>query len=125
MSLGRAVRLLLVTLPLLGACGNDRDGTQAPPVTCDATRVNECPSPAPTYADVQPIFEQRCSNAACHTGAAGGEWPLDTYSHVADWQDVIRDELLTCAMPPPDSGVVVTRDERQLILTWIRCGYRE
>jgi hypothetical protein len=54
---------------------------------------------------------------------AGGPWPLTAYNHVADWQDVIRADMLTCAMPPPDAGVPMGSDERVAILTWIRCGF--
>ena len=39
-----------------------------------------------------------------------------------DWADSIRIELLGCTMPPPDAGIPITTDERNLILSWIRCG---
>jgi uncharacterized membrane protein len=48
---------------------------------------------------------------------------LSAYQHVADWVAEIRAHMLTCTMPPVDSGVSMTREERQLILSWIRCGY--
>jgi len=115
----------IVVASVIG-CGNGDDSRSSPrPVACDAERVTQCPDDTLTYADVQPIFEKTCSSAACHSGFVGGPWPLDSYSHIADWQDVVRDELLTCAMPPPDSGIGLAHDERQLILAWIRCGYPE
>jgi len=89
-------------------------------VVCTVTAPTSCPDPAPTYADVAPIFEQRC--ASCHSGEEGGPWPLKDYEHISDWQDVVRAEVLTCAMPPADSDVTIPDDERLRILTWIRCG---
>lgn len=122
MSLERSLSMLLALL-VAGAC-HDADGAEdgATPAPCNAERVTECPEPAPVFADVKPVFQQSCS--ICHS-VPGGPWPLDTYSHIADWQDVIRDELLTCAMPPANGGVILSDADRQLILTWIRCGYLE
>ncbi|WP_224244574.1 c-type cytochrome [Hyalangium gracile] len=83
------------------------------------TAPTSCPEPAPRYADVAPIFQQRC--VVCHNGS-GGPWPLDDYGHVSDWQDSIRDYVRECIMPPSDSGVTMTVEERVAILTWLRCG---
>lgn len=91
--------------------------------SCMVQAPTSCPSPAPTYEDVTPIFEARC--IICHSGAIDGPWPLTAYEHVADWQDAIRAELLDCSMPPPDAGVPITKDERLAILNWIRCGLPE
>src|SRR5690349_12740614 len=41
-----------------------------------------CPSPAPRYPDVTPIFDRRC--VVCHSGSPGGPWSLADYGHVAD-----------------------------------------
>jgi hypothetical protein len=43
-------------------------------------------------------------------------WPLTTYSHVADWHDEIRSEMLKCSMPPPDAGIAMPDEERERIL---------
>jgi len=91
-----------------------------PPVECDATAPTACPDPMPRWPDVQPIFSVRC--AVCH-GEVLGLWPLDTYSHVVDWNVEIRGMVLDCSMPPPDSDVTMTLAERQLVLEWLRCGF--
>jgi hypothetical protein len=118
----------LIAIPLLacvlsvGACGDN----EKPPVACTVTAPAECPEPALYYADVATIFEARCSSAAaCHAGVKGGPWPLSTYDDVSDWQDVIRAEVLHCSMPPPDSGMSISDQEREAILTWIKCGALE
>ncbi|HEX5658816.1 MAG TPA: hypothetical protein VFX59_16570 [Polyangiales bacterium] len=90
------------------------------PFVCDVVAPTSCPSPAPKYADVQPIFTKQCG--VCHGQDWTGEWPLDSYSHISDWQDEIRSELVTCAMPPVDSGVMIPLASRMKILEWIRCG---
>jgi predicted small lipoprotein YifL len=90
------------------------------PVSCSVTAPTSCPDPPPRYADVQPIFEQRC--ILCHNGTNDGPWALTDYEHIADWQEIIRADLLDCTMPPVDAGVPITRDERLAILVWIRCA---
>jgi hypothetical protein len=90
------------------------------PFVCDVVAPSACPEPAPTYADVQPIFTRQCG--VCHGQDWTGEWPLDSYSHVSDWQDEIRSELVSCSMPPRDSGVEIAPADRMKILHWLRCG---
>jgi uncharacterized membrane protein len=120
--LARPARLLLGLL-LLAACdGTEPSDPGTPPPSCEVTAPTECTDPELRYEDVAPIFERRC--ASCHS-VPGGPWPLDTYEHVADWAPFVRDELVRCSMPPPDSGVTITPEERDQILVWIRCGYPE
>lgn len=102
--------------PSDGGLGQDA----ATPIQCAVVAPTACPEPAPRYADVQPIFEQRC--VSCHSGR-GEQWPLTTYQHAADWYGPIHDEVLTCAMPPPSAGIPITDAERVAILTWLRCGF--
>jgi hypothetical protein len=87
---------------------------------CKARAPASCPDPAPRYADVQPIFAQRC--VGCHNGT-GEFWPLTSYQHVTMWYAEIRGHMLACSMPPPDSGMTMPIAERELILQWIRCDY--
>lgn len=111
------------------ACGDSQNSASstggklpdaAAVVNCTVTAPTACPSPAPHYADVQPIFQQRC--LGCHSGGTQ-QWPLTTYQDIADWNDTVRDDVLSCAMPPPDSSSAITNAERVAILTWLRCGY--
>lgn len=90
------------------------------PAACEVTAPTSCPDPPLRYDAVAPIFMQHC--AVCHNGT-DGRWPLTTYQHVADWWAEIRGQLLNCTMPPPTSGVVLPRAERERILAWIRCGF--
>jgi uncharacterized membrane protein len=99
-------------------------GNDDPLVACTVTAPTACPDPAPRYADVAPVFNQRCAGP-CHWGMPGGPWPLTDYAHIADWADVVRDEVLTCAMPPAGEQTDMTDVERTAILSWIRCGYLE
>jgi len=117
--------LALLALASATACGSGEPGNQqATQAVCAPTAPTECPDPAPHYPDVAPIFARRC--ASCHTaGVKGAPWPLDNYDHVADWATVIRDELMQCLMPPSDSGIAMTPEERQAILVWVRCGHPE
>lgn len=107
------------------ACGDNVTSLGSNPndLLCEIAAPTACPEPSPRYAEVAPIFAERC--ASCHLGAEGGPWALNDYGNVADWVDVVRADLLSCTMPPPDSGVPMTDGERLLILQWIRCGYPE
>ncbi len=87
---------------------------------CRVDAPTACPDASPRYADLVPIFRRRC--VTCHDGTTEGPWPLDTYGHISDWQREVRDELLRCTMPPADAGVEFPAEERDAILTWLRCG---
>lgn len=89
---------------------------------CVVPAPTSCPDPMPRYADVEPIFAERC--VSCHFGGAGGPWPLTSYRHVADWNDTIRAAMLNCSMPPLGAARI-TVDDRVRILTWLRCGFPE
>jgi len=90
------------------------------PDECTVTAPTECPDPPVRYADVEPIFQERC--VICHLGAqSGGPWALTSYSHASMWSDLIRGAMLSCAMPPSDAGIDMPDEERELILAWIRC----
>jgi len=91
-----------------------------PDEPCTVTAPTECPSPAVTYADVAPIFSTSC--ATCHTGKGKDPWSLSDYDSVADWQELVRAEVLNCTMPPKGSGVHVSNEDRQKLLAWVRCG---
>lgn len=106
-----------------GGASDASDGGRSPvaPRVCTIKAPTACKEPAPVYADVAPIFEQRCF--ACHGGLTGQtQWPLTTYSHAASWRDLLLAALVLCQMPPADSGLEIPDDESLLILRWIRCG---
>lgn len=118
----RAMRNLLLALGaavLLVSCDDDPAPAQ-PPFVCDVVAPTVCPDPPPGYAQVEPIFAQRC--VSCHYGMPMGPWPLYEYQHIADWTDVVRADVLDCSMPPRDAGVAMSNEERMAILTWILCG---
>jgi len=114
---------LLLGLSQLPACSSASNDGHATEAICAPLAPTECPDPAPHYPDVAPIFEQRC--ASCHTGVGDAPWPLNTYEEVADWAYVVRSQVLNCSMPPADSGVVMLPEERDKMLTWVRCGFPE
>jgi hypothetical protein len=100
----------------------DAEAPDAAPFVCEVVAPTACPEPSLTYKDVGPVIKTRC--ASCHDGR-GEQWPLASYSDVADWCDQIRSMVQDCSMPPPDAGIRMPAEERELILTWIRCGYPE
>ena len=90
---------------------------------CTVQAPTACPDPPPTYAAIEPVIAERC--LPCHYGMPGGPWPLTSYTHVVDWTDIIRATMLTCVMPPRNSGMTMPSAERELILQWLRCGAPE
>jgi len=119
----RSSALALIVLATACASSGESNNGRTEETVCAPIAPTECPDPVPRYPDVAPIFDRRC--ASCHTGITDAQWPLDNYAHVADWASFIRDELLSCAMPPADSGVTMAPEERDAILVWVRCGYPE
>jgi hypothetical protein len=102
--------------------GATLDAATPPPKDCKPTAPTACSKPAPRYADVEPIFTERCT--ICHNVSnPDGHWPLTSYQHVADWNVEIRDQVLKCTMPPPAAHVPITLAERERILLWLRCGF--
>jgi hypothetical protein len=110
-------------LLLLVACGGGDNRPNIDGGGCPVAPPTVCPDPPLRYGDVSEIFGRRC--VSCHYGAVNGPWPLLTYSHAADWYDIIRSQMIDCTMPPLDSGFTMTTDERIQILTWILCGFME
>jgi uncharacterized membrane protein len=116
-------------LLVLAACSDDAPGTDGGDgdgdggnVECTVTAPTGCPDPAPTYDDVEPILAERC--VICHDGTQG-QWPLTTYTHVADWSVEVRAMVGSCIMPPPEEEIPMTDEEREAILTWLVCGFPE
>ena len=90
------------------------------PGACNVEAPTACTDPNLGYDEIEPIIRARC--VECHDGS-GEQWMLTSYSHVADWFDLIRSMMLTCSMPPADSGISMPTAERELLLHWIRCGF--
>lgn len=110
--------LLVAGAALLVSCSTDSGSAGE---ACNVSLPTECTTPDARYEDVAPIFERRC--ASCHGAVKNGPWPLDSYTNIADWADTVRDELVTCTMPPSDSSTGMTNAERRQILDWLRCDY--
>lgn len=119
---GAALALALLALGC-GGSGARPDGGDDGMVSyvCPPPAPTSCPNPSPRYADIAPIIAARCQT--CHSGLLPDVWPLNDYQHVADWQDIIRDALLACTMPPADAGFQISTAESVAVLTWIRCGF--
>jgi uncharacterized membrane protein len=120
-------RLIFAVAAVTTACssggsrrGDDTPGSTSAPLVCDVTLPRSCSDMSLGWADVQPIFEQRC--IGCHSGDPGGPWPLTSYEHAADWANEIRSQMRACSMPPVDAGIVMPTEEREKILLWVRCG---
>jgi len=119
-------RLLFALAAVTAACsssgsgGGDDPGRTTAPLVCDVTLPKSCSDMFVGWADVEPIFEQRC--IGCHSGESGGPWPLTSYEHVADWANEIRAQMTACSMPPVDAGIAMPTEEREKILLWVRCG---
>ena len=103
------------------AAGGSADAGSAG-FTCRVERPTECKEPATTYAQVAPIFAQRC--VVCH-GMKAGHWPLNAYDHIAHWADSVAGLVSACAMPPLGEGGPIPVEEADQILNFIRCGLKK
>lgn len=84
--------------------------------------VNTCPSIAPSFSrDVIPVINAQCET--CHSeNNDAGLWPLNDWGTISGWRATILEVLRNCVQPPPSSGHVLTRAERETIEGWIECG---
>lgn len=94
-------------------------GMDAAASVCVEIPRGDCSNDVPRFAEVQPIFAERCGN--CHEGAKGGPWPLRTYEEIANWSGEVRSQIEQCKMPPPDGDIAMTDEEREATLEWLRC----
>lgn len=122
---------LILSFVLVGLVGCESESGGDGEGGCNVSAPTSCPDDPPTYADVQPIFEERC--IVCHTSdndntmcpMPGQCWSLEEYGHVRDWAPEIKTQVLECRMPLPTAGITMTNTEREEILTWLRCGAPE
>jgi len=124
--LPRALRhslALCLASAALGCAASDPSPDASATEECSVTAPSECSEPELRYSNVAPIFEKHCS--VCHSGVVGGPWPLDRYPDIADWADIVRDELVRCSMPPPGPASTLSNQDRLQILNWLRCGLPE
>jgi hypothetical protein len=96
-------------------------------VDCPSTTLPVCPEAgAPSFTDVfTNVISPLCDR--CHTpGGQEAVMPLLTYQQIYGKNGVeasaIRNQVLSCLMPPPGQPEVLTDDGRQVLLTWIACG---
>ena len=100
------------------------DGGLPPPGECKVTLPTKCSDTSLRFDSVESIFKARCSSS-CHAPAnPDGNWPLDSYQHIVDWNLEIRDVIAKCQMPPPAAMLSMPVAEREKILMWLRCGYQ-
>lgn len=86
--------------------------------TCPNNLPARCPPKPPSYTDVAPILDRSC--ALCHV--AGGQAPtrpLDTYDAVYKLRGPALNQIYACTMPR--DGVVLTPEDRLMLLTWFVC----
>jgi uncharacterized membrane protein len=71
-----------------------------------------------TFAQVQPIVEQRC--ATCHSGASAPLGVrLETQEQIEARADDIRRQAVDTRAMPPGNATGITEDERALLAAWI------
>ena len=84
--------------------------------------MRACPSPMPSFsADVQPIFEAKCTT--CHApGGLRASSPLTTWKQIDGLLSTVVMYVVTCKMPNvAEGGVALTPAERGTMLDWFAC----
>lgn len=105
-----------------GSAGAAQAGTSSGKPACDRAPVTSCPTPAVTYAAVEPIFLGKCRE--CHDGNMQNLDVFTSYAAIVPYVGPIHDRILDCAMPPPE-GKQLTDEEIATLLAWIECGAPE
>jgi hypothetical protein len=106
------------------------DGSVADgPDTSDVNDAGACPrdlpdacTDAPSYsATLGRIIQTEC--APCHyAGSTIAKFDFSTYAGVSTNAGAFLGQLYSCHMPPPDSGLSVSLNEREELLAWLVCG---
>ncbi len=84
----------------------------------------DCSIPVSLSADILPLLQNNCALSGCHTGGTG----LPNFTEkqtVLTYADEIRRRTREGSMPPPNSGVSLTREEINLITCWVDQGKKD
>ena len=112
------IAICLVVVCAAAGCGESKPVealVECGPVTATLT----CPANVPTFAQVQPILAKSC--IPCHDGNMQDVWPLIEYDDVAAWAGPVKNDILTCTMPPADGDYPITDAERSTLVQWAIC----
>ena len=118
-SLGLSI--VLFAASLVWGCGGDDEEEELPEVDCDGG--------VPTYAEVD-AFE-KCT--VCHSSEKMGaerqdaneEFNFDTYAAAKHEPEEVAHEVFEGAMPPPESMITLTDEEKEGLYLWTLCGTPE
>jgi uncharacterized membrane protein len=102
----------------VAACGDDDEDSDLPEVDCSDGR--------PEYADVE-VFD-KCTT--CHSSELEGDdrndapsdVNFDTESAAEDHAEEAAEEVYEGEMPPQDSGIKLTSEEKQTLYEWALCS---
>jgi len=105
-----------------GGCGGDDDELELPQVDCDSGEI-------PGYGEVEAFTACTVCHASNRTGGqrngAPDEHNFDTYASAIHEPEEVAHEVYAGAMPPPDSGLTLSEDEKQQLYRWALCGTPE
>jgi hypothetical protein len=88
---------------------------------CPKVIVDGCAPAPPSWASVDSILVNRCSPCHFPGGVEGAVWNFSNFAHVHALSGSMLDNVLACAMPPPDAGGLPP-DERGTLIAWLSCG---
>jgi len=123
-------------MAFLFACGKGGDGKVAnsgDSADSDTTSIDSGQE-GPTWRDVAPIFEARCTT--CHQDEGIGTFGMKTYAGTIPWADAIQEHVIARTMPPwlvTDDGTcqefadsqTLSDEEIQTISDWVDAGTPE
>jgi hypothetical protein len=81
-----------------------------------------CPANVPSFSQtIQPLMQSECGT--CHS--PGGSAPDRSFSSYADGyaqRSAFLDQVYACKMPPAGAVEGLSKESRDLILTWLVCN---
>lgn len=106
-----SVVLITVVIGILVGCSKS-GGTDVP---------DNCENVAKSWAaDVNPLIQTYCNQAACHDAASSnGPGPLTNYAQVFAARTLIKDQVANGLMP---QNTTLTSAQKQSIICWIDSG---
>ena len=116
-SLGFGV--VVIAALMAWGCGGDEEGPELPDVDCEMGEI-------PTYDEVDAFDTCTVCHSSDLMGSARNEAPeeynFDTYAGAMHEPEEVAHEVFEGAMPPPDSGLMLSEAEKQELYKWALCG---
>jgi uncharacterized membrane protein len=72
--------------------------------------------------EIQPVINMGCIIPACHNGDLGSSLDYSDFETFQSRAVQVKNRVNSGSMPPPNSGITLTDEEKELISCWVDQG---